>query len=100
MPGSHKLSRARCASWTPEVATAHEAFVQIRRATVTAEATAEQLAVAEAARAKFEIVRKKTMARAAFDLLLEVGPGSHEARRLHEMSQSVIAEVRSTRPRL
>ena len=67
---------------------------------VTGEATAEQLAIAEAARAEFETVRKKAMTRAAFDLLLDVDLGSHETRRLLEISQSIVAEVRNTRSRV
>ena len=59
---------------------------------VTGEAIAEQLAAVEATRAEFETAWKKAMARAAFDLLLGVDPGSHEARRLHEMTQSAAAE--------
>ena len=74
--------------------------MQSRRATVTGEAMAEQLAAAVDARAEFEIVRKKAGARAAFDLLLEVDPGSHETRRLHEMIQTVVTEVRGPRARV
>ena len=51
-------------SWATEVATAHEAFVRCRRATVTVDATAEQLVAVGAARAEFESLREKSMARA------------------------------------
>ena len=71
-----------------------------RRVTVTREAAADQLAVADAARAEFESVWKKAMARAAFDLLLEVDPGSYEAQWLHERIQSVVDEVCSPRSRV
>ena len=74
--------------------------MQCRQVTVTGEVTAEQLAVVDATHVEFENVQKKSMAMVAFDLLLEVDPGSHEARRLHEMIQSGVAEVRGPRSRV